>query len=127
MADGEFRELGHFAYDEARAAFESFPWDAEITRAEELDAAGESIVGPDMTFTTLPYHFNVSPSVGASGFDVELCVPRQVKVLGLFSFTLTKFFTYAAVSRAEVDQLLSAFLRLPLEQQMAYFAKIQNA
>jgi hypothetical protein len=127
MADIEVRSLGDYGLDEALIAFDSFPWSDEVARAERLEADGQVCVSPDMTFFVAPYHLTVTVKALSQGLDVELCVPKQGKFLGLLSTRTTKFFEFKKVSRPQFEELLRAFFSVPIDEQFEFYSKVKNA
>src|SRR5262245_60884554 len=81
--DVSITELGDVGADQATRLFREHPWAAEIERAEMLGARGPGSVSPDLTFTDLPAHMIVSGEK-PDRFNVEISLPRERKVLGLF-------------------------------------------
>jgi hypothetical protein len=123
----DVRVLGEFSADEALYAFDNYPWKEELRQLERLDAEGKSCASPDMTFSTLPYHFTVTVQDVSPTLDVELCVPKKSKLLGMMPIASTKFFQFKKVSRKELEALLRAFLSVPADEQLAFFSAFNRA
>jgi len=126
MADIEVRVLGEYEIDGALAAFDAFPWQEEVQRSKRLEAEGKDCVSPDMTFTISPYHFAVTVHESPTMLDVELCVPKKAKLLGLIPTTSTKFFVFKGISRDDFQKLLRSFFSLPASEQLAFYTGIKN-
>jgi hypothetical protein len=124
LANIEVRVLGEYSIEEALAAFDTFPWAEELARTERLEAEGKDCVSPDMTFSMSPFHFTVTVHDTSPTLDVELCVPKRGKILGLTTRS-TKFFEFKKVSRAHFEELLRAFFDIPADDQFAFFSKLQ--
>lgn len=87
----------------------------------ELESGNaDVVVSPDLTFTALPAHLIVQ-AIDLRRFDVEVCLPRARKLLGVFSFG--KFYTYQGVSPDRVSEMLRQFCGDDLEQKHRYFAQ----
>jgi hypothetical protein len=127
MADIDVRMLGEYGIDDALAAFDVFPWQEEVQRSKLLDAEGKDCVSPDMTFLIPPYHFTVTVHESPSVLDVELCVQKKSKLLGVIPMTSTKFFEFKKISREEFQKLLRSFFGLPENEQLAFYTGIKNA
>ena len=126
MADIDVRVLGEYGIDDALAAFDAFPWQEEILRSKRLETEGKNCVLPDMTFTLPPYHFTVTVHESPSVLDVELCVQKKSKLLGLVAMTSAKFFEFKRISPEEFQKLLRCFFNLPENEQLAYFTGVKN-
>jgi hypothetical protein len=125
-ADISVRTLGVYGIDEALAAFDAFSWEDELREAQRLDKQGKDCVSPNMTFSISPYHFTATISERRSEIDVELCVPKSGKLLGLVPLTSTKFFHFKRVSRQRFEELLRAFFSVPQNEQFQWFSQTQN-
>jgi len=126
LADIDNRDLGEYGIEDAIAAFDAFPWLEEVQRSKRLDAEGKECVSPDMTFTIWPYHFTVTVNEAPTALDIELCVQKKTKFLGLVPITLTKFFEYKTVSRDEFQRLLRAFFSLSESEQLAFYGGFKS-
>jgi hypothetical protein len=120
------RTLGVYGIDEALAAFDSFSWEDELREAQFLDEQGKDCVSPDTTFSISPFHFTATISERRSEIDVELCVPKSSKLLGLVPLTTTKFFHFKRVSRQRFEELLRAFFSVPHNEQFQWFSQAQD-
>ncbi len=118
-ADLKFIELGTVEGAEAERLFTAHGWQAELDRAAELDARHEDCVDPDMTFTALPAHLIVS-AAAPNQFNVEVCLPHQKKLFGLFK--RSKFYEFKSISMARAAELIQAFCRDVPEQKHAFYA-----
>lgn len=127
MADIDVRVLGDYGIDDAISAFDGFPWQDEVERSKQLEARGKDCVSPDMTFTISPYHFTVTVHESPTALDVELCVPKTAKLLGILPTASTKFFEFKGISRDEFEKLLRSFFSVPANEQFAFFSNIENA
>jgi len=121
LPDFSVRELGACDADEALRAFDAFPWETEVQRASEMDAAGANCVSPSMTVTSLPHHFTATVAARRDAIDVEACVPRRRSLLGLVTFNSASTFEFKSISRRELEELLRAWFSLPADEQFAHF------
>ncbi len=76
-----------------------------------------------MTFSISPYHFTATISERRDQIDVELCVPKSGKLLGLVPLTTAKFFHFKRVSRERFEELLRAFFSVPRDDQLQWFSQ----
>ena len=125
-ADISVRILGVYGIDEALAAFDAFSWEDELREAQRVSEQGKDCVSPDMTFSVSPYHFTAPINERRSEIDVEVCVPKSGKVLGLVPLTSTKFFHFKTVSRQRFEELLRALFSVPQNEQFRWFSQTEN-
>jgi hypothetical protein len=124
-ADIKSRELGGGGPDEAIRLFLNHPWEQELLQLCSMEKQRANLtVSPDMTFTALPSHLVVTAET-ADRFNVEVCLPRPKKFLGLFS--RLRFYTFKNVSRERVSSMIREFCGDLLDQKHSYFSGQQNA
>jgi hypothetical protein len=124
-ADLEVTELGNGDGDEAAERFSTFPWVEALRYMQKLEAGkARHIVSPDITFTALPAHVIVQTE-DAQRFNVEVCLPPLKKLFGHWDWP-AKFYTFEAVSRNKVAQMLRQFCTDDLERKHRYFAQLKE-
>ena len=127
MPDLSVRDIGEYGVDDALAAFDAFPWEDELRRMKQLAEKGEEVISPDMMFTVSRYDFSATVHKSPREINVELCVPKNVNIFGLFPLRTTKYFRFLKVSRFQMEGLLRAFISIPTDEQFAYFSAKKKA
>ena len=124
-ADIKSRELGVGGPDEAVRLFHKHPWEQELLQMRSMETKQANLsVSPDMTFTALPGHLVVTAET-VDRFNVEVCLPRPKKFLGLFS--RVRFYVFKNVSRERVSNMIHEFCGDLLEHKHSYFSGKKNA
>ncbi|BFM13649.1 hypothetical protein R50072_38020 [Simiduia litorea] len=123
-ADCSNIELGSCNIDQAIVEFENAPWKRELERFEELDGNRPPPCWPDLTFRIGNYHIGFMLESECKKFRVEICMPPQKKLLGIFSFT--KFFEFKNVEPARAKEYLKMFYELSYAEQHDYFLRQQT-
>lgn len=119
------RELGNGSADEAVQLFVNHPWEQEILEMRSLEVRqADSTISPNMTFTALPAHLIVEAQA-ADRFNVEVCLPRPKKFLGLIS--RVEFYTYHDINRTKVSEMIREFCGDVLESKHSYFLRSRGA
>jgi hypothetical protein len=114
----EALELGTVEGEEAVRLFNAHKWQAELDRAEDMEARGENCTDPDMTFTALSAHLVASASA-PNRFNVEVCLPRPAKLLGIFN--RSKFYEFKSIQEGKVAELIRIFCTDLLDHKHALF------
>ena len=124
-ADIKSRELGSGGPDEAVRLFLNHPWKQELLQMHSMETQhAKSIISPDMTFTALPGHLVIAAE-SADRFNVEVCLPRPKKILGLIS--RVRFYTFQNISRERACSMIREFCGDVLEHKHSYFSGQQHA
>jgi hypothetical protein len=100
-------DLGEAQGTEAVAMFRRHPWRDECVLRDRREAAGKDGFAPSLKFEALPWHMSVAAADTEATFDVDVCLPRSWKVLGLFAFP--KFYRFSAVSASSATEMISVF------------------
>lgn len=104
--DFSLRELGTAGAGEALALFRGRPWSEELAEADLRESRLEECTSPDITFTAPTSHMTIT-ATREDAFEVEVCLPRQRKLFGLF--VTHKFYVFSALPRMAVEELIPAF------------------
>jgi len=124
-SDIKSKELGTRGPDEAVRIFLHYPWQEALIQLRSLETLQANLtVSPDMTFTALPGHL-IAAAETADRFNIEVCLPRPTKFLGLVS--RVRFYTYRNISRQKASEMIREFCGDLLEHKHSYFSEQQRA
>jgi len=121
-SDAQLSEVANV--DSPKAAVEqflSYDWSPAFKKWDELYADGAVCGAPDLTFSALPSHL-IAAATSEEEFDVEVCLPRERKLFGLF--TPAKFYTFKHVSRARAGEMIATFCEEDLARKHSYFRSL---
>ena len=124
-SDIKLTDLGEGEAEEAVERFSTFPWAEALRYMQKLETENaRDVISPEITFTALPAHMIVQAE-DAQRFNVEVCLPRLKKLLGLFDWP-AKFYTFNSASSDKVSQMLRHFCTDDLERRHRYFAQLKE-
>ena len=122
--DFSISELGEVDADAALATFDSIQWIEALENTRSLAERGEASADPDITFTIEKVHL-AAAAKAPDLFNIEVCVPRVRRLLGLFSGV--KFYQVRELDRARVGQAIRTFMTQPHEVQHALFSELARS
>ena len=125
LPDITLQPLGELDLAGAQQAFDRFPWEKYLRRAEEMGAAGENCVNPDITFRIDHCHIITTICDNGTEFDIEVCVPRERGFLG--KLLGPKFYSAKDVTSAKCKDALKIFFTRSASEQRSYFTELRVA
>lgn len=107
FVDGTSEDYGRPDGAEALRVFDTFPWAQQHAAWLAVDES-ESPLTPSLTFRIDEGHFDLQVCETPGALDLELCLSREGKRLGVFA--RKSFDTAKAVPLADVRALVEMFL-----------------
>lgn len=116
-------ELGQVDSNSAIEQFRSYDWSGAVREVRGHDEGGDAGADPAITLTLEKVHLTVATR-DAISFDIEACVHKPRKYLGLFSGV--QFYEFGAVSSDTASEAIRSFLADSPDLQHAVFAELKR-
>lgn len=112
--DISIRELGSVSVDEALEIFRRHPWSEELAEADQREQRLQDRTNPEIVFTAPSSHMIVR-ATSDGVFEVEVCLPRLRRLLGLFRWS--KFCLFSELAGEAVEELIPAYFQVSLARR----------
>lgn len=114
--------FGQLDEAQALAKFDGFPWSDLAKKARKITLENGGCVDADLTFLIDNYHISTRIRDDAVSFDIEVCVKREKKILGIFDNP--KFYEIEGVSTQETRAALRAFFEMSDSEKHTHFTDL---
>lgn len=120
--DNSIEEFGKLDEVSALKIFDEFPWSALAQQASEIMLVKGTSMDADLTFIIGDVHMMTRVRDDAVTFQIEACVKRDRKILGIIDYP--KFYEIESVPAREARSAIKAFFDKSDADKHVYFSEL---